>query len=46
VFYAKEYITVTKKDDLDWNIVKPEVYRVITEHYSKDQPLFTEEAPS
>jgi len=36
VFYGKDYISVTKKDDLDWNVVKPEILEVITDHYSKN----------
>ena len=36
VFYGKDYITVTKKEDIDWNVVKPEILGVITDHYSKD----------
>ena len=43
VFYGRDYITVTKKDDLDWNVLKPDILSVITDHYSKNQPLFTEE---
>jgi NFU1 iron-sulfur cluster scaffold homolog, mitochondrial len=46
VFYGKDYISVTKKEDLDWNVVKPEVLEVITDHYSKNQPLFTEDLPA
>ena len=36
VFYGKDYITVTKKEDLDWNVLKPDVLAVITDHYSKN----------
>lgn len=36
VFYGKDFISVTKKEDMDWNVVKPEVLSVITEHYSKN----------
>lgn len=46
VFYGKDFISVTKKDELDWNVLKPEVLEVITDHYSKSQPLFTEELPA
>lgn len=46
VFYGKDFISVTKKDDLDWNIVKPEVLEAITDHYSKNQPLFIEDLPA
>lgn len=36
VFYGKDFISVTKKDELDWNVVKPEILEVITDHYSKN----------
>ena len=43
VFFANDYISVTKIDDLEWQLVKPEILSVITEHYTRGQPLFTEE---
>ena len=46
VFYGKDFISVTKKDELDWNIVKPEVLGVITDHFTKSMPLLTEDLPA
>ena len=43
MFYANDFISVTKENDLDWQVVKPEILSVITEHYTKGQPLFIEE---
>jgi len=43
VFYGKDFISVTKKDEVDWKVLKPEVLGVITDHYSKGTPLFTED---
>ena len=43
VFFANDFISVTKIDDLEWQLVKPEILSVITEHYTRGQPLFTEE---
>ena len=34
---------MTKEDNLEWAYVKPEVLSVITEHYSRGQPLFTDD---
>jgi len=42
VFYGKDFISVTKKEEEDWKILKPEVLSVITEHYTRGQPLFLE----
>lgn len=46
VFYGKDFISVTKKDDLDWAVLKPEILEAITDHYTKNQPLLTEEPPA
>ena len=43
VFYGNDFISVTKELDLDWAVVKPEILSVITEHYTRGSPLFTEE---
>ena len=43
VFYADDFISVTKNEELEWEIVKPDILSVITEHYTRGQPLFTEE---
>jgi len=43
VFFANDFISVTKITDLEWQLVKPEILSVITEHYTRGQPIFTEE---
>ena len=43
VFFGNDFISVTKELDLDWSVVKPEILSVITEHYTRGQPIFTEE---
>ncbi len=35
---------MTKKEDLDWGVLKPEVLEVITDHLTKNQPILTEDA--
>jgi NFU1 iron-sulfur cluster scaffold homolog, mitochondrial len=45
VFYGKDYVTVSKKDDIDWKVLKPEILEVITDHYTKSEPLFSEDLP-
>lgn len=34
---------MTKEEEKDWQVLKPKVLEVITNHYSTQQPLFTEE---
>ena len=46
VFYGKDFISVSKEEDLDWAALKPEILGVITDHYTKGMPLFTEEVQS
>ena len=43
VFYADDFISVTKEEKLEWEVLKPDVLSVITEHYTRGQRLFTEE---
>lgn len=43
VFYGSDFISVTKDEGLQWSELKPEVLSVITEHYTRGQPLFTED---
>lgn len=42
VFYGNDFISVTKDEPIDWKLLKPEILSVITEHYTRGQPLFTE----
>ena len=44
VFYGPDFITITK-ENAEWETLKPEVFSVITDHYVKGQPLFTDEPP-
>jgi len=46
VFYAKDYISVTKQEEQDWALLKPEILGTLTDHFTRQQPLFTEEPPS
>lgn len=43
MFYASDFLSVTKEENLEWEYLKPEILAVITEHYTRGQPLFTEE---
>lgn len=42
MFYGSDFISVTKEDGLEWQFIKPDILSVITEHYTRGQPLFTE----
>ena len=45
VFYAHDYLSITKEDDEDWEILSPEIYSALTDHYTKGLPILTDEVP-
>ncbi|ESQ30345.1 hypothetical protein EUTSA_v10011711mg [Eutrema salsugineum] len=40
VFFGSDFVTVTKSDDVTWDLLKPEIFAVVMDFYSSDQPLF------
>ncbi|CAN0900595.1 NifU-like protein 4, mitochondrial [Linum grandiflorum] len=40
VFYGSDFVTVTKSDDMSWDLLKPEIFAAIMDFYSSGQPLF------
>ncbi|XP_010461969.1 PREDICTED: nifU-like protein 5, mitochondrial [Camelina sativa] len=40
VFFGSDFVTVTKSDDVTWDVLKPEIFAVIMDFYSSGQPLF------
>ncbi|XP_006119161.1 NFU1 iron-sulfur cluster scaffold homolog, mitochondrial [Pelodiscus sinensis] len=46
VFFGPDFITVTKVgEDLDWNLLKPDIYATIMDFFASGLPVITEEAP-
>ncbi len=44
VFFGKDFITVTKNNSLEWQVMKPEILGAIMSHYnSDDQTILNEE---
>jgi NFU1 iron-sulfur cluster scaffold homolog, mitochondrial len=43
VFFAKDFISVTKEDSADWDKLKPLVMETIDSHFEQNLPLFSEE---
>lgn len=39
VFFGDDFITVTKKEDLDWNHLKPAILGAIMEHFQSGAPV-------
>lgn len=47
VFFGSDFITVTKKeDDLEWHVIKPEVFATIMDFFSSGLPVLTDAKPS
>ena len=44
IFLGSDFITVTKTDDKDWEILKPQILGSIMEHFQSGKPVMTESA--
>ncbi|MBT4740511.1 MAG: NifU family protein, partial [Rhodospirillaceae bacterium] len=44
VFFGTDFVTVTKTDDMDWQVIKPLVLGAIMDHYTSGQPLLLDGA--
>lgn len=42
VFFGPDFITVSKTEDVQWPLLKPEIYATIIDHFSNGKPLFFE----
>ncbi|XP_066495691.1 NFU1 iron-sulfur cluster scaffold homolog, mitochondrial [Tiliqua scincoides] len=46
VFFGADFITITKEsEDMNWNLIKPDIYATIMDFYASGLPVVTEEAP-
>ncbi|XP_058808883.1 NFU1 iron-sulfur cluster scaffold homolog, mitochondrial-like [Phymastichus coffea] len=47
VFFGPDFITITKIDeDMDWTIIKPEIFANIMDFFASGLPIFSETQPS
>ncbi|XP_050532775.1 NFU1 iron-sulfur cluster scaffold homolog, mitochondrial-like [Daktulosphaira vitifoliae] len=47
VFFGSDYITVTKVDDeIEWMVLKPEIYAIIMDFFSSGLPVLTNAKPT
>ena len=44
VFYGPDFVTISKDSESKWNVLKPEIYSILMEHFSSNQPLFKDSA--
>ena len=45
VFFGFDFITITKRDDLEWQHLKPAVLGVIMEHFMAKRPVMVSDRP-
>ncbi|XP_061379148.1 NFU1 iron-sulfur cluster scaffold homolog, mitochondrial-like [Danaus plexippus] len=47
VFFGSDFVTITKQDDdVDWKLVKPEVFATIMDFFASGLPIVTDAKPS
>ncbi|KAG6417364.1 hypothetical protein SASPL_119518 [Salvia splendens] len=44
VFFGSDFVTVTKSDEISWDLLKPQVFAAIMDFYSSGQPLILDSA--
>lgn len=42
IFLGRDFITVTKKEDGDWNVLRPLLLTTIMDHYTAGKPILVE----
>lgn len=45
IFLGSDFITVTKTDDKDWEVLKPQILGAIMEHFQSGKAVMSESAP-
>lgn len=46
VFLGSDFVTVTKSDDREWDVMRPQILGGIMEHYQSGRPVIEDEAAS
>ena len=44
VFFGSDFITITKAEETDWQVLKPIVLGAITDHYNSGEKIITEKS--
>ena len=42
MFYGKDFISISKKESINWNDIKPLIFDLIQNHYEADEPLIVD----
>ena len=43
VFFGSDFITITKNDSLDWQVIKPAILGAIMDHFNSGEPTINKE---
>lgn len=46
VFFGADFITISKQEDAEWGIIKPEVFAVIMDFFASGLPILNEAKPN
>lgn len=46
VFFGSDFITVSKQEEAEWSILKPEIFAVIMDFFSSGLPIVSEAKPN
>lgn len=46
VFFGGDFITVSKQEDAEWSILKPEIFATIMDFFASGLPLLTDVKPN
>lgn len=33
IFYASDYLSIAKQETANWDLLKPEIFRIVSEHF-------------
>lgn len=42
VFFGSDFITITKSEDIDWQVIKPEILVTMMDHFNMELPIFND----
>lgn len=45
VFLGPDFVTVTKREDVSWSVLRPEIFEAILEFYTSEEPVLLESLP-
>lgn len=46
VFFGGDFVTITKQEDSEWRLIKPEIFAVIMDFFASGIPVLTDAAPN